>query len=73
MNVDAVHLGHEEISYSEGDTLRKELGKFWEIEGVVGELDVYENFQNEVKFDDTIYITSLPFKVNHDALPDSNI
>ena len=56
---------------SQEDTLRQEIGNFWRIEGIDEEHDVYEKFKEDIIFDGERYVTSLPFKPNHDALPDN--
>ena len=57
----------------EKDDIREELEQIWKIEGIDndGETDVYEEFKNEIKFDGERYITLLPFKPEHDVIPDN--
>ena len=54
------------------DDIREELENFWKIEGIDNdETDIYEEFKNEIKFDGNRYIASLPFKPEHDIIPDN--
>ena len=54
------------------DDIREELENFWKIEGIDNEeTDIYEEFKNEIKFDGDRYIASLPFKPEHDIIPDN--
>ena len=56
----------------ENDLLREELKRFSEIEtiGRSEENAIYQ-FENEIQFNGTRYITKLPLKTGHDLLPDN--
>ena len=52
--------------------LRKELGKFWEIESVrEKESSVINEFEEHIYHDGSRYVTKLPFKPDHDPMPDN--
>ncbi|XP_066934625.1 uncharacterized protein [Clytia hemisphaerica] len=60
------------------DTLKEDLKKFWEVDkvGEVGEdgceeIDVVSKFEKEIYHDGKRYVSKLPFKPNHDELPDN--
>ena len=53
--------------------MRDELSKFWTIESVEDDLNdaVIEQFKNNISFNGKRYVTKLPFKSEHDMLPDN--
>ncbi|XP_057297637.1 uncharacterized protein LOC130628670 [Hydractinia symbiolongicarpus] len=54
------------------ELLRNELKKFWQVESVGGqEISVINDFENHVYHDGSRYVTRLPFKPDHDPLPDN--
>ena len=56
----------------ENKLLREELNRFWEIETIgKSEENVIYQFENEIQFNGTRYVTKLPFKTDHDLLPDN--
>ena len=59
-------------SEPESDVLRSELNKFWSVESVDTEDDcVVHQFQKDIVFNGERYVTKLPFKPDHDTLPDN--
>ena len=64
------HMMRAEVEREVG--LREELGKFWEIESVGNkEFSVIDDFENHIYHDGIRYVTKLPFKPDHDPLPDN--
>lgn len=56
----------------EKDSLREELRKFWEVESTCSKgFSVIDDFQNHILHDGSRYVTKLPFKPDHDRLPDN--
>ena len=56
----------------ENKLLREELNRFGEIETISkSEENVLYQFENEIQFNGTTYVTKLPFKTDHDLLPDN--
>ncbi|XP_057308167.1 uncharacterized protein LOC130646050 [Hydractinia symbiolongicarpus] len=54
------------------ELLRNELKKFWQVESVGGqEISVINDFENHIYHDGSRYVTRLPFKPDHDPLPDN--
>ena len=52
--------------------LREELNTFWEIETIgKSEETVIYQFENEILFNGTRYVTKLPFETDRDLLPDN--
>ena len=71
-NYYSTHVIHNNALQVDNDSLKSNLMKFWEFEGLgVGENDVYCNFQNKVYHDGKRYVVALPFKPFHDTLPDN--
>ena len=60
-----------ETSVNHADNLRTDLNKFWNIEDVGSSDCVISSFKKDVYHDGTRYITKLPFKVDHDKIPDN--
>ena len=66
------------VEDGEKDSLKEDLRKFWELDKV-GEIDsngfeevnVVNKFEKEIFHDGQRYVTKLPFKPNHDELPDN--
>ena len=54
------------------DMLRKELNNFWNIESVKpDEKCVIHEFEKHIEFNGSRYVTRLPFRKDHDPLPDN--
>ena len=54
------------------DTLRDHLDKFWATESIgPGSDQVVTDFQSNIVHDGTRYVTKLPFKPDHEPLPDN--
>jgi len=53
------------------DILRHDLNKFWNIENVGSSQCVINKFEHDIFHDGKRYVTKLPFKVDHDCLPDN--
>ena len=51
----------------ENDALKQELNKFWEIENI----DVVHSFQRDNVFNESRYVVKLPFKPDHELIPDN--
>ena len=65
------HILRVEVE-KEKDPLREELGRFWEVESTSSKgFSVIDDFQNHIFHDGTRYVTKLPFKPDHDMLPDN--
>ena len=65
------HILRVEVE-KEKDPLREELRKFWEVESTRSEeSSVIDDFQNHIFHDGSRYVTKLPFKPDHDRLPDN--
>ena len=57
---------------NENKLIREELNRFWEIETIgKSKENVIYQFENEIQFNGTRYVTKLPFKTDHDLLPDN--
>ena len=53
-------------------SLRQELDKFWNVESIGTSTDsIVAQFENDIIRDGTRYITKLPFKPDHEVLPDN--
>jgi hypothetical protein len=67
------HLLRASVEQSESDiSLRQELDKFWNVESIGTKTDsVVDQFENDIIHDGTRYITKLPFKPDHEVLPDN--
>ena len=54
------------------DILRNDLDKFWAVENIGSDSDqVVSDFRNNIIHDGTRYVTKLPFKPDHEPLPDN--
>ena len=54
------------------DGLRDHLDKFWATESIVAASDqVVNDFENNIVHDGTRYVAKLPFKPDHEPLPDN--
>ena len=54
------------------DNLRHDLDKFWAVENIGSDSDqVVSDFRNNIIHDGTRYVTKLPFKLDHEPLPDN--
>ena len=51
--------------------LRKELNKFWEVENIEGEKCVVSGFENHIYHNGSRYVSALPFKPDHDSIPEN--
>jgi len=57
---------------SEIDDLKDELRRFWELENInESESDVVNSFQRDISFNGDRYVVKLPFKPDHDLIPDN--
>ena len=67
------HLLRASVEQPETDThLRQELDKFWNVESINSSTDsVVDQFEKDTIHDGTRYITKLPFKPDHEVLPDN--
>ena len=67
------HLLRASVEQSEKDTsLQQELEKFWNVESIGTKTDsIVDQFKNDIIHDGTRYITKLPFKPDHEVLPDN--
>ena len=68
-----MHLLRALVEQPETDThLRQELDKFWNVESINSSTDsVVDQFEKDIIHDGTTYITKLPFKPDHEVLPDN--
>lgn len=75
INVIPTHVMEVDVVNEENLKLDKLVSKFWDLEsiGIAAERDVnvMQNFEEKVKFDGSRYTVSLPWKDNHDILPDN--
>ena len=56
----------------ECDPLKQELHRFWEIENIGdGDSDVVHSFQRDITFNSCRYVVKLPFKPDHELIPDN--
>ena len=55
----------------ENDNLRQELNNFWNVEDVGSSDCVISKFEEDIFHDGTRYVTNLPFKSDHEELPDN--
>ena len=69
------HLIRASVEQSESDiSLRQELDEFWNVESIGTKTktdSVVDQFENDIIHDGTRYITKLPFKPDHEVLPDN--
>ena len=74
VNLTATHVLKVEASVVGQDELASELGKFWDYESL-GIRDkgssLYDKFVSEVEFTEGRYQVQLPFKEDHELLPDN--
>ena len=61
------------VGSPETDThLRQELDRFWNVESINSSTEsVVHQFEKDIILDGTRYITKLPFKPDHEVLPDN--
>ena len=75
VNVIPTHVMKVDVIKEENLKLDKLVTKFWDLEsiGIVAEkdFDVMKNFEESVKYDGSRYTVKLPWKDNHDVLPDN--
>ncbi|XP_068739617.1 uncharacterized protein [Montipora capricornis] len=74
VNLSATHVLKVESSVINHDDLAAELKKFWDYESFGIHDDnatLYDKFVNEVEFVEGRYQVRLPFKEDHDLLPDN--
>ena len=66
-----MHVQTDDVN--ENIDLRDELSKFWTIESVEDDLNdaVIEQLTSNISFNGKRYVTKLPFKSEHDMLPDN--
>ena len=56
----------------ENELLRKQLQKFWDVETIASpDENIICKFENDIKHNGVRYVTKLPFKPDHDLLPDN--
>ena len=56
----------------ENEILRKQLQKFWDVETIASpDENIICKFENDIKHNGVRYVTKLPFKPDHDLLPDN--
>ena len=56
----------------ENELLRKRLQKCWDVETIASpDENIICKFENDIKHDGVKYVTKLPFKPDHDLLPDN--
>ena len=60
-----------ESPHDDVDVLRQDLKNFWEIEEVKPSDSVVDKFKNDIYHDGERYVSKLPFKADHDCLPDN--
>ena len=74
VNLTATHVLKVESSVTNHDDLTSELKKFWDYESFGihdNNATLYAKFVNEVEFVEGRYQVRLPFKEDHDLLPDN--
>ena len=74
VNLTATHVLKVESSVTNHDDLTSELKKFWDYESFGihdNNATLYDKFVNEVEFVEGRYQVRLPFKEDHDLLPDN--
>ena len=74
VNLTATHVLKVESSLTNHDDLTSELKKFWDYESFGihdNNATLYDKFVNEVEFVEGRYQVRLPFKEDHDLLPDN--
>lgn len=65
------HSMHCEVE-SKIDELRQDLNRFWSVETIESlESYVMHQFERDITHNGERYITKLPFKTEHDLLPDN--
>ena len=56
----------------ENELLRKQLQKFWDVEAIASpDENIVCKFENDIKHNGVRYVTKLPFKLDHNLLPDN--
>ena len=80
-NVNTLNVAHSVVSETHTmrcttevvDTLKEDLSRFWELESVVksNQDSVVNAFERDIYHDGERYITKLPFKPDHEPLPDN--
>ena len=73
VNLTATHVLKVEASVVNQDEIASKLGKFWDYEslGIQNDsLSLYDKFVSEVEFMEGRYQVQLPFKEDHELLPD---
>lgn len=67
------HTMRCDVSYvsKKDDTIRNELSKFWQVEEVTCDNDVVNQFEKDIIHDGERYVTKLPFKPDHEPIPDN--
>ena len=73
VNPTATHVLKVEASVVNQDEITSKLGKFWDYEslGIQNDsLSLYDKFVSEVEFTEGRYQVQLPFKEDHELLPD---
>jgi hypothetical protein len=67
------HLLRASVEQRDTDRdLREDLENFWNVESVsAARNNIVDQFENDIVHDKTRYITKLPFKPDHEVLPDN--
>lgn len=63
----------QKVKWTNSVFLREDLSKFWSVESVgsSGEDSVVNSFEKDITFNGHRYVTKLPFRPDHDILPDN--
>ena len=65
------HLLRTTVEQRDTD-LRQDLEKFWSVESIgTAKNNIVSQFENDIAHDGNRYITKLPFKPDHEALPEN--
>ena len=65
-------VSEDSVVSGEDDLLRRDLEKFWHVENVSGTDEcVVHQFENDITYNGERYVTKLPFRPDHDFLPDN--
>ena len=72
MNTLETHVMRTDFVEAGYDPLREQLSAFWSIESVHDpKTDVLNQFKRDIYFNGDRYVTKLPFKPEHDMIPDN--
>ena len=76
VNLVASHVLKISCEIKEEKLLSSQLSKFWSLDGIgiqEEETSVYDEFIDNIKFEDGRYKVKLPFKESHPVIPDNYI